>query len=333
MESVFVRVVPDTNQVYLPGSRRFYSHANHRSVGPKGTHEQGKIALKIPVRQQESGSFVNQKGVRSYNFKIPRFDPRAIDKFVPRSGNVMRVVGIDNTEDPISFVDFSGNAQELPFTMSNRATATTGNISSDGNPTIRRTVTGSSTDKTTTIESITPESTPSPPPPPDSTVAPPVPNAVVGNSFMDLAGQYLQQFMQSRPNQPENAVNAPLDGMQIDTPTIVENAATAMTEPSPADSAASSAYTTVSPATPVEGLSPQEPPIRQQQQQQLLVERYPDYADCFIKSGERIDKNMSGAKADKLISGLNIPVPEGKLSHKQKLEIIESWFASTTHSM
>lgn len=223
MEIQNVRVLPDTNQVYLPGSKRFYAHANYRAVGPKGTHEHVKVTLKIPVRQQEAGSFVSQRGVRSYNFKIPRFDPRSVDKFVPRSGSIMRVVGTDNSEDPIAFANFSKPEELLPFRQ--QPTLDTANA------TQRRSIAGSST-------MVTPNSLPSPM---DSG------SSMSVDSSTDWSGSPMQ-IDSPVLNPPGTTLaelptinNAALDEIQPEAPTIAQDTMNIMASESQAPSGAISA--------------------------------------------------------------------------------------------
>jgi hypothetical protein len=104
MEEVHFRFPnPITNDRYLPGSYRFWRGAKYREYLPQGTHGSEKIIHTVPVKKENVSSNVKQMGIRSYKFKVPRFDPRSVDKFLPRGGAIMRVVGADNSEDPVTF--------------------------------------------------------------------------------------------------------------------------------------------------------------------------------------------------------------------------------------
>jgi hypothetical protein len=105
---------------YQPGSRRFWKlhRANH--IGPKGTWGQAHYQKFNPVKQiGGSAGYLNQKpGIkRSSDFNvIVNVGRAASNPFIPRGGNVMRVVGTENQENPGSYTGgyndyFGGNTK------------------------------------------------------------------------------------------------------------------------------------------------------------------------------------------------------------------------------
>lgn len=106
MEAVYTRVKPEQGTSYKPGSIRFKQLGVINRIGPAGTHMHIGSKITVPVKQLRSGSFTSQRGHRTYDYKIPRFDPRSVNKFLPRGGSVMRVVAIEDTEDPLAFYNF-----------------------------------------------------------------------------------------------------------------------------------------------------------------------------------------------------------------------------------
>lgn len=119
MESLYTRITPEKSVTYKPGSiRMFFTKTTFKQklgfkqlgvinrLGPAGTHLYLGSTIKVPVKQRSSGSFTSQRGRRTYDYKVPRFDPRTVDKFLPRGGSVMRVVGVEDTEDPLAFYNF-----------------------------------------------------------------------------------------------------------------------------------------------------------------------------------------------------------------------------------
>lgn len=103
---------------YVPGSKRFTRLGGYRYHGPTGNW--GRVVLrKVNLRKQVTGA----AGILSSNplarMKIGKFVAlnyglERVDKFLPRGGNVPRVVDTSNVEDPRSFYsDYNwGNAQQ-----------------------------------------------------------------------------------------------------------------------------------------------------------------------------------------------------------------------------
>lgn len=117
---------PSHEFIYKPGSYRFWKMHRGNYIAGKGTWGQTKLTKFNPVKQiGGSSGYLNQKpGIkRSSDFKvIVNTGRRATDPFLPRGGNVMRVVGTDNTENPMSFTmgyneSFGGRGQ--PGVMNN----------------------------------------------------------------------------------------------------------------------------------------------------------------------------------------------------------------------
>jgi hypothetical protein len=105
MEEVHFRfAVPDTTDRYLPGSYRSWQGAKYREFLPKGTHGSEKIISTVPVKQVDVSGSILQNGVRLPKYSARGDRRRTINRFLPRGGNVMRVVGADDSEDPATFV-------------------------------------------------------------------------------------------------------------------------------------------------------------------------------------------------------------------------------------
>ena len=98
---------------YVPGANQFWKIYRAKYIAAKGTWGQAELRKFNPIKQiGGSSGYFNQKPsvVNSAKFKsmVNYGTSSRIDKFLPRGGNVLRVIGTDNTEEPISFIDELG---------------------------------------------------------------------------------------------------------------------------------------------------------------------------------------------------------------------------------
>lgn len=98
---------------YVPGSRRTLYAGRHRVDEAKGTWGLKDISIQNIVKQSHRSTFVIQNGPSRYSYKIPRKGGITQKEAarVPRSGNLLRVVGSEQSEVPDGYMPGDGAAR------------------------------------------------------------------------------------------------------------------------------------------------------------------------------------------------------------------------------
>lgn len=101
------RYAPGGHFQYTPGSNRYNVPCKYNIIEAEGTWGSTVLSKYNPVKQIGGhAGYLNQKPISRLNktdMVAMNIGRTAVEPFLPRGGNVMRVVGTDNSEEPIAF--------------------------------------------------------------------------------------------------------------------------------------------------------------------------------------------------------------------------------------